>query len=531
MAERRIPADFLQDNQMKYLIVGQSPVLLARVGSQYYALGPACPHYGGPLPEGTLHNGRITCPWHQAAFAVQTGDLLEPPALDALPKFDIRQDAEEYVIEVPDAPPDRRLMPMCGCNREKDHRTFAVIGAGAAAAAAVETLRQEGFEGWILMIGAEDRVPYDRPTCSKDYLAGKVKSADKWLPLRTAAFYEKYDIERWVARVVEMDVLSRRIILEDGKSLTPDAVLIATGAVPRRLKVPGAELDGVFTLRSWDDCNAIISATKDAKHAVVIGDGFIGMEAASSLIQRGLAVTVVAPGLVPFARPFGEAVGEMIKAIHVENGTAFRPGRSVAAITGSGRVQQVRLDDGSLLDADLVLIGIGSELATAFVKGIRLADDGSIEVDECLKVSEGVYASGDIARYPDSVTGEKIRIEHWRLAQQLGRAAARSMVVGLQPFRGVPFFWTRHFEFGLSYAGHAGKWDQVIVDGDIAKRDFMAFYVNNGRVLAAATSHSERLGPFIELGNLGRLPPASLLQTDGAGVLRQLLAALEPDQA
>jgi len=524
MAERRIPADFLQDSQMKYLIVGQTPVLLARVDGQYYALGSVCPHYGGPLPEGTLHDGRITCPWHQATFAVQTGDLLDPPALDGLPKFEIRREAEEYLIIVPDAPPERRTMPMCGCNQLKDHRTFAVIGAGAAAATAVETLRQEGFEGRILMIGSEDRVPYDRPNCSKDYLSGKFKSADKWLPLRPTAFYEKYDIERLSARVVEMDVPSRRIVLDEGTTLTPDAVLIATGAVPRRLKVPGADLPGVFTLRSWDDCNAIIDALKDSKQAVVIGDGFIGMEAASSLAHRGLAVTVVAHGLVPFARAFGEAVGGMIREIHEENGTVFRFGRSVASITGSGRAQQVHLDDGSVLDADLVLVGIGSDLATAFIKGVHLSDDGSIDVDEHLAVSDGVYAAGDIARYPDPATGERIRIEHWRLAEQHGRAAARSMAAKPQLFKGVPFFWTEHFGFSLSYAGHAGEWDEFIVDGNIAKRDFVAFYANKGRVFAAATTHSERLGPFIELARSGRLPPASLLRTDGAGFLRRLLA-------
>ncbi|MBP1765140.1 MAG: FAD-dependent pyridine nucleotide-disulfide oxidoreductase [Firmicutes bacterium] len=524
MDEIRIPAGFLKDNKMKSLSVGQNSILLAKVEGQYYALGPVCPHYGGPLQEGTLHDGRIVCPWHQASFAVQTGDLLEPPALDGLPKYEIRQEGEEYVVNVPDMPEKTRTMSMCACNQTKDRRTFVVVGAGAAAAAAVETLRQESFAGRILMIGAEDRVPYDRPSCSKDYLAGKFKSADKYLPLRPVAFYEKYGIERLRARVTEFDVASRRILLDDGMDLTADAVLIATGAVPRRLTVPGADLPGVFTLRSWDDCNAIINALQGSKKAVVIGDGFIGMEAASSLAHRGLSVTVVERGSVPFVRVFGEEIGMMVKKIHEENGTVFRSGRSISAITGSDRAQQVHLDDGSILEVDLVLVGIGSHLSTDFIKGVQLVDDGSVNVDEHFRISDGVYAAGDIARYPNPVTGERIRIEHWCLAEKHGRAVALSMLSRPQLFNGVPFFWTEHFGFTLSYAGHADEWDEFIVDGDIVKRDFMAFYVNKGHVLAAATTHSERMGPFMELARLGRLPPASLLQKNGAEVLRLLLA-------
>jgi NADPH-dependent 2,4-dienoyl-CoA reductase/sulfur reductase-like enzyme/nitrite reductase/ring-hydroxylating ferredoxin subunit len=523
MEERVAGTDELADGQMTTVLVGGKKVLLARVGGEFYATAARCPHWNGPLPEGVLHGPRLLCPLHKATFDVRGGDLLEPPALDGIAAFRVRVDGDDVYVDRSEEPPRGRTMPMYGCDPEADARVFAIVGGGAAAAAAAEALRQECFVGRIVMISPEEHPPYDRPNLSKDYLAGELES--RWLPLRAPEFYEEHSIERVVAAVTRLDAATRTLTLDDGTTMTPDAVLIASGARPRRPNVPGADLPGVFTLRSWDDADALIGAVGGARRAVVVGASFIGMEAAAGLVHRGLQVTVVGPESVPFAAALGEDVGRVVQACHEQNGTRFALGHGVVRFVGEETVRAVELDDGTLLDADLVVVGVGVQPVTGYVTGVDFDADAGLPVDDQLSVAPGVWAAGDVARYREPHTGRVVRIEHWRLAEQHGRAAARAMAGKGAPFTGVPFFWTQHFDLELGYAGAGQGWQDVVVAGDLAGRDFTAFYVAGDTLLAACGTQRRELGAFVELMRVGGLPAAGELRSRRDAGLLELLAA------
>jgi len=522
MEERVASTKDLTDGQMMTVLVGGKKVLLARVEGRYYATAARCPHWGGPLPEGTLHGPRLLCPWHKATFEVRSGDLLEPPALDGIAAFRVRVDGDDVYVDRSEEPRRGRTMPMYACDLDAEAREFVIIGAGAAAAAAAEALRQECFLGRILLISPEDQWPYDRPNLSKDFLAGELEA--KWLPLRSPDFYDEHTIERIVGRVTQLDVASRTITLDDGSTLTPDAVLIAGGARPRRLDLPGAGLPGVFSLRSLDDAERLAAAAGSARRAVVVGASFIGMEVAASLVRRGLEVTVVGPQTIPFERILGEEVGRVVQARHAEHGTRFALGRGVARFVGDSAIRAVELDDGVSLEADLVVVGVGVQPATDFVTGVELDGDGGLPVDEQLRVAPGVWAAGDVARYREPHTGRDVRIEHWRLAEQQGRAAARAMAGRGEPFTGVPFFWTQHFDLELGYAGAGQGWEELLVVGDLGAGDFTAFYVAQDKLLAACGTQPDEIGAFVELMRVAALPTVSDLRGRQKADLPRLLA-------
>ncbi len=506
---------------MMTVTVGGKKVLLAKVDGRFCATAARCPHWGGSLPDGMLHGGRVICPLHRGTFELRSGDLLEPPPLDAIATFPVRVVGADVLVERPDDAKDARLMPMCRGDAAADARLFVIVGGGAAAAAAVETLRQESYQGRIVMISSEDRWPYDRPKLSKDYVAGTVQA--KWLPLRSPEFYAEYGIERLPGRVSSVDVDSCSITMKDGNALEADAVLIAAGATPRQLHVPGTELPGIFTLRTWDDCDALIAAAENAARAVVVGTSFIGMEVAAGLAQRGLAVTVVGRGAIPFESTLGEPVGTIIRRYHEEHGTRFAMGHTVARFGGENRVETVELDDGTTFHADLVVVGVGVRPATSFVEGIVNAADGSLPVDGQLRVAPGVWAAGDVALFEETYSGQRTRIEHWRLAEQHGRAAAKAMLGRMEPFRGVPFFWTQQFEREIYYAGAGRGWDEIVVSGDIDAWDFTAFYSRENRLVAACGTQSSEIGAFMELVRVGKLPPADELHDGVRSGLTALL--------
>ncbi len=522
MEERVAGFDDLADGQTMTVLVAGKKTLLARVHGRYYATAARCPHWGAPLSEGLLHDARLLCPWHASIFDASSGDVLEPPALDGIKAFRVRVDGDDVYVDREQGPEQTEPRLEAPSGAEPDERTFVVVGGGAAAAAAVEGLRREGFTGRIAMISSEDRWPYDRPNLSKDYLAGEFEA--KWLPLRAPGFYEEHAIERIVGRVTELDVVSRTVTLDDGTSLAPDGVLIASGAQPRRLEVPGADLPGVYTLRSWDDAEALADVAQSAERAVVIGASFIGMEAAASLVRRGLEVTVVGPETVPFERVLGAEVGAVLQSCHSEHGTRFALGRGVVRMVGETSVVGVELDDGTRLDADVVVVGIGVQPATDFVRGVQRERDGGLRVDEQLRVTPGTWAAGDVALYREPHTGRDVRIEHWRLAEQHGRAAALSMAGRGRPFVGVPFFWTQHFDLQISYAGAGQGWEEVVVVGDIAARDFTAFYAADDRLLAACGTQSDEVSAFMELMRAGGLPAVGELRGRQRAGLPRLLA-------
>jgi NADPH-dependent 2,4-dienoyl-CoA reductase/sulfur reductase-like enzyme/nitrite reductase/ring-hydroxylating ferredoxin subunit len=502
----------LKDGDMQEVVVGEAKVLVVRLKGRFYAIGAECTHYGGPLIDGALSGNRVVCPWHQAVFDVMTGNLEEPPALDAQPCYEVRVEEDNVIVKVPDAPANRRTPAMVRRD-PADERTFVILGAGAAGNAAAETLRQDGFAGRIVMITGEQHLPYDRPNLSKGYMSGEA-GADT-LPWRTADFYRDHDIEVFLGRpVARVEHQRQTLTFEDGGSLSYEALLLATGGIPRQLDLPGGKFPNVLTLRSVDDADAIIAASQ-ASRVVVIGAGFIGMEAAASLTKRGLAVTVVGSRPVPLARQLGAAIGGMLQEVHAEYGVAFRLGRTPVRLVGNGRVQAVVLDDGDTLPADLVVVGLGINPATQMLKGIELNPDGSVSVDRHLRVTAGLYAAGDVARFPDWRDGAPIRIEHWRLAAQHGRVAAHNMAGQRLEYAGVPFFWSEQFDLFLQYVGYASTWDAVIIHGELKTRNFLAYYVKGNQVMAAAgLQHDRQLAAISELMRLNHLPSPEAVRRD-----------------
>lgn len=511
----------LQDGDMKEIAIGEKNILLTRVDGKFYAIGGKCSHFGGPLAEGVLHEHRVRCPWHQACFDIVTGDLLEPPALDALSSFDVRIDGEDVIVSIPEDMKEQHIPNMTKRNKARDSREFVIIGAGGAGNAAAETLRQDGFEGRIVMVTQENHLPYDRTQLSKGYL----KNPEAKPPiLRSEGFYKDYDIEVLIQhRVANVDPSNKSVILESGSSLKYDKLLLATGSKPRRLNIPGADLENIFTLRSLDDANTIKAIAAKASHVVIAGASFIGLETAATLTERELSVTVVAPESLPFQLILGEEIGKMYKAHHESKGVSFRLGTTVARFDGNKKVQKVVLKDGEELEADFVILGIGVQPATDYLKGLNLNPDGSITVDKNFRVTDDIYAAGDIASFVDWRTGEHIRIEHWRLSEQHGRIAAHNMIGKESELRSIPFFWTNQLGLNLRYVGYIKTWDEIIFQGNTSKRNFGAFYVKNGKILAVSGAGSSAKMPAVaELMEISQMPTPDEVRQGSVDMLKRL---------
>jgi NADPH-dependent 2,4-dienoyl-CoA reductase/sulfur reductase-like enzyme/nitrite reductase/ring-hydroxylating ferredoxin subunit len=501
----------LQDGDMREVEIEGLKFLLTRLEGVFYAIGGECSHSGGPLAEGVLSGAHVTCPWHQARFQVKTGELIDPPALDSMACFETTVEGDEVFVILPEKAVGTVTPPMVKRHDQADPRLFVILGGGAAGNAAAQKLRQVGFQGRILLISQESRLPYDRPSLSKGYLSGDMEAES--LPLRTEAFYRDADIELLLGqRVSQVNASDKVIIFRYGESLAYDTLLLATGGQPMELEVPGAGLAQVSTLRSADDADRIINIAAHASQAVVVGSNFIGMETASALRKRGLSVTVVGRGAVPFERTLGSAIGTMFQKLHEENGVSFKLGRQVTRLEGEAHVKEVVLDNGERLPADLVLLGLGVRPATDFLHGVPVNPDGSVTVGKYLSVTEGLYAAGDIARFPDWRTGEHVRIEHWQLAGLHGFTAALNMAGYQEEFRGVPYFWTEQFGTYFFYVGHVAAWDNIIWHGKAADRKFVAFYVKNDQVLAAAgCEYDHGMAYIAELMRSGLMPtPAQL---------------------
>ena len=449
---------------------------------------------------------------------------MEPPAIDSLPCYEVKVQNDEVIVRVPEGRPDRRS-PELSKRDSKDERLFVIVGGGAAGYMAAQTLREDGFTGRLVLITRENRLPYDRPNLSKEYLQGIAEPG--WLPLRPEEFFAEHDIEVVRGREIEVvDAAKKLITFADGDSLLCDALLVATGGEPRKLPFQLESQENVFLLRSYDNGDAIIAAAEKGKRVIVIGASFIGMEAASSLAARGCVVTVVAPDDVPFKKILGAEIGRLFQKIHEENLVKFKLGATVAGFTGMKRVADVLLENTERLDADLVVVGIGVKPATDFFKGVKLHRDGGVFVDKYMRAADGVYAAGDIAYFPHPLfTEERQRIEHWRTAMQQGWIAAHNMVGEEVSYDGVPFFWTRQFDVGLLYVGHAEHWDEILFHGEPSAHDFLAFYVKENRVLAVAGMNRDReLAAIEELMRLDRMPSVAELRNGAVDLLKLLFA-------
>jgi NADPH-dependent 2,4-dienoyl-CoA reductase/sulfur reductase-like enzyme/nitrite reductase/ring-hydroxylating ferredoxin subunit len=520
--EKRIAhVDELQDGDMKQINVDDHEILLAKVDGRFHALSAHCTHYGAPLAKGALSKDRVVCPWHHASFELASGDQLEAPGLDSLACFPVHVNDNAVFIELPDEVVPQRLVKMAKRD-EGDERCYVVLGAGAAGEYAVEALRQAGFTGRIVLISQETAASYDRTKCSKTFL--QKKAQDEGMPLRSSTFYKQHDIELVTGRRVDrVDTRNKTLLFSDGDSLGFDKLILCTGSRPRSLGMPGSDLEGVYTLRSWADSQALREVAQKAKQAVVVGASFIAMEVIWSLRSLGLEVTVVAPDTVPFEKVFGSDIGQMLQAEHTKNGVRFQLDTKVKAINGKDRVTGVILESHIQLPADLVVIGIGVSPATDFIEGVELAEDGGVIVDEYLQAADDIYAAGDIAQYPDWLTGKPMRIEHWRVACQQGRVAGFNAAGNVTPYRSVPFFWTAQFGVKLRYVGHASQWDEIVVDGDIPQQIFIAYFVKDGRVLAAAgVNRDQEMAALQELLRRDLLPKADKLKSPSFDVMNLL---------
>jgi len=471
-----VPAADVKEGALLGGRVGDEAALLTRVDGVLYAIGAACTHYQGPLADGIVKDGAVRCPWHHACFSLKTGEAVGAPAFDPVPCYEVEEkDGTVTVKGKKDAQPETLVSP-------PEVKAVVIVGGGAGGFAAAEMLRRKGYEGALTLISADADAPYDRPNCSKDYLAGEAEAA--WMPLREDRFYKDNDIDlRLNTEVEALDVEGRTVRLKDGETLAYDALVLATGAEPQRPDIPGLDGPKVFLLRSLKDADALIAAAERAKTAAVIGASFIGLEAAAALTQRGLKVHVVAPDTIPFEKRLGAEVGRWVKATHEEKGVSFHLGRKVQGFK-DGRLE---MDEGRSLAVDLVVIGAGVKPRTALAEAAGLKVDGGVVVDAHLRAAEGVYAVGDIALYPDPVSGEMIRVEHWVHAERQGQHAARAILGDDAPFADVPFFWSKHFTAAFHYDGHAQAFDPPKVDGSVADGDALVTYEKDGKRLAVLT--------------------------------------------
>jgi 3-phenylpropionate/trans-cinnamate dioxygenase ferredoxin reductase subunit len=471
----------LRDGQPTIGRFRDQSVILVRTGEQVRAIAAACSHYSGPLEDGVVVGDTVRCPWHHACFSLDSGEVLAAPALNALDSYAIVREGDRVRIT------DKRSMHVPG-RKVSSPSSVVIVGAGAAGAAAAEMLRREEYDGPVTLVGADASVPYDRPNLSKDYLAGN--APEEWIPLRPREFYAEQRIDlRTGVEVTDLDARNRTVTLTGGETLPFGALLLATGARPRRLSIPGADLPFVQTLRTLADSRALIERAKTARRAVLIGGGFIGLEVAAALRARGLEVALVTADAQPLARVVGVELGAMVRAIHEEHGLVFQLGQSPAAISPDGVV----LANGTTLPADLVVLGVGVEPDVVLAQKAGLALDRGVKVDAHLETSvPGIFAAGDIARWPDPHTGQSIRVEHWVVAQRQGQTAARNMLGEKQRFRAVPFFWSAHYDVTIAYVGHAESWDRVAIDGDPTKRDCRVGFYQGERRLAVATVGRDR---------------------------------------
>jgi 3-phenylpropionate/trans-cinnamate dioxygenase ferredoxin reductase component len=364
-----------------------------------------------------------------------------------------------------------------------DH-THIIVGASLAGAKAAETLRDEGFDGRLVLVGAEDERPYERPPLSKDYLRGEVGREKVYV--HDESFYAEHDIELRLGRTVEsLDTSTSELALDDGERLRYDRLLLSTGAEPRRLSIPGAELDGVLYLRSVQDSDALRERLERGGAVVVVGAGWIGAEVAASARQRGLKVTVLDPVGVPLERVLGAEVGAIYRDIHTDHGTEMLMGTGVEAFEGDKAVERVRTSDGRELECDFVVVGVGVEPRTQLATQAGLAVDNGISVDKHLQTSvPGVFAAGDAANAHHPFYGEQIRVEHWANALNQGPAAARNMLDRTVAYDRLPYFFSDQYDVGMEYSGFARTWDRVVFRGDPSTREFVAFWLVEDRVVA-----------------------------------------------
>jgi apoptosis-inducing factor 3 len=461
--------------------VGEDEVLVVKHGDECFAIGAHCTHYKGPLVDGIVVGDTVRCPWHHACFSLRSGEVLRPPALEPVARWRVEQSGGRIVVreKLPEAEPRTPK----AAEKQAWPDSVLIVGGGAAGLVAADVLRREGYDRAITMLSDDAAAPSDRPNLSKDYLAGTAE--EDWIPLKSEEFYRDHRIDLVRnARVTAIDVKAKRLKTNDGREHSYGALLLATGAEPVHLNVPGADEKHVFYLRTFADSKAIVATASTSKRAVVVGASFIGLEVAASLRTRGLDVHVVAPEQVPMERVLGPDLGQFVQRLHESHGVVFHLGRTVARIDG----RTVTLSDKSTVEGDIVVVGIGVKPRLELAQQADLKLDRGVLVNEYLETSApGIFAAGDIARWPDPHSSAHIRVEHWVVAERQGQTAARNLLGRRERFDAVPFFWSQHYDISINYVGHAESWDATDIDGAFDEHDCAVTYRRGSRVLAVAT--------------------------------------------
>ncbi len=472
----------LADGAMASGQIDGEDAILVRRGDEFFAVGANCTHYHAELSQGLVVGDTLRCPLHHACFSLRSGEALHAPAFDPIPHWRAEAVGDQVFVREKLASPNRKQVANSTAGHDVP-ASVVIIGGGAAGLSAAEMLRRQGYDGPLAMISADDWPPYDRPNLSKDFLAGN--APDEWMRLRLPEFYDEQKIDLILnARVASLDISGKRVHLENGKKYGFEALLIATGSEAVRLKIEGATDSQISYLRTFADARAIVAKAKSARSVAVVGASFIGLEVAASLRTIGLAVSVIAPESQPLERVMGPEVGDMIRGLHEAHGVAFHLGETVSNINGT----TLTLSGGAKLEADFVVLGVGVRPSLALAEQAGLAIDRGIAVNEYLETSApGVFAAGDVARWLAPHSGERIRVEHWVVAERQGQVAAKNILGYGERFDAVPFFWSQHYDVAINYVGHAEQWDSVEIDGDLSARNCAVAYKRAGRTLAVAT--------------------------------------------
>ena len=477
-----VPVDRIPDGAFVEGKLGDDDVILVRSGSEFFAVGATCSHYGGPLAQGLLLGDELRCPLHHACFSLRTGEALRAPAFDAISCWRVERSGDKVFLR-DKLPAPVRTQALHSAGSKNHPESVVIVGGGAAGLAAADMLRREGYDKPVTLISADESAPYDRPNLSKDYLAGTAQ--DEWIPLRSPDYYRDREITLVLnSRVSSLDVQQKRIRLENGKAHGFGALLLATGAEPVKLPVTGASDSQLYYLRTFADSRTLAQKAASAKQVVLVGASFIALEVAASLRERGVVVHIVAPDKLPLERVMGPEVGRFVRGLHEAHGVVFHLGETVTRVDG----RTVTLSGGDTVDADFLVLGVGVRPSLALAEQAGLKVDRGIVVDAYLQTSvPGIFAAGDIARWPDPHSGGLVRIEHWVVAERQGQVAAHNILGLRERFEAVPFFWTQQYDVSIKYIGHAEKWDAVEISGSLEAKDGAVTYRLAGRTLAVAT--------------------------------------------
>ena len=510
MADASIPdlksgvsLDRLTDGGMLLGTVDAEEVILTRQGDEIFAVGAHCTHYHAPLVDGMIAGETLRCPWHHACFSLRTGEALRAPALDPINCWRVERVNDVAFVR-------EKITRLAQRGAPRAHARFkpeavVIVGGGAAGLAAADMLRREGYQGGLTLLSADSSPPCDRPNLSKDYLAGKAQ--EDWIPLRPPEYYAERSIDLVLdSRVSSLDIAQKRVRLDSGAAHGYGALLIATGADPVRLPVPGAVASQLLYLRTFADARAIVARAASAQRVIVVGASFIGLEVAASLRIRGIEVHVVAPDRTPLERVLGPEVGLFIRKVHEAKGVVFHLGQTVSRVDA----RRATLSDATVLDADFIVLGVGVRPSISLAEQAGLAIDRGIAVNAYLETSApGVFAAGDIARWPDPHSGNRIRVEHWVVAERQGQVAAKNILGQRVAFDAVPFFWSQHYDLAINYVGHAESWDAIEIDGSLEANDCAVTYRRGGRALAVATIYRDLQSLRAELA-MERAAPAGV---------------------